>query len=111
MDADRTIATDESNYSLLHRTSRLGISATMTWEIPELFGVARLPEYGISYLSDNVGLLQFVRSDSVVKGAVTAVKSRASEHDAWIRVFDITREGITVGSTFSDDQIWTLTWE
>ena len=49
-------------YSLTQRLSRAGISPIMTSEIPELFQVGRLAEYGISHLSDNVVLLQYLRS-------------------------------------------------
>jgi circadian clock protein KaiC len=39
-------------YSLLQRCARANISVMMTQEVPELFGVTRLSEYGISHLSD-----------------------------------------------------------
>ena len=50
-------------YSLTQRLSRAGISPIMTSEIPDLFHVGRLAEYGISHLSDNVILLQYLRAD------------------------------------------------
>ncbi len=46
-------------YSLLQRCARNNISVTMTLEVPELFGITRLSEFGISHLSDNVVMLQF----------------------------------------------------
>ena len=49
-------------YSLLQRTAHAGIGVFMTQEVAELFGVTRLSEYGISHLSDNVVLLQFLRA-------------------------------------------------
>ncbi len=53
----------EYMYSLLQRCALGGISLMMTQEVPELFGLIRLSEYGISHLSDNVVLLQFLRGD------------------------------------------------
>ena len=50
-------------YSLTQRLSRAGISPIMTSEIPDLFHVGRLAEYGISHLSDNVILLQYLRAE------------------------------------------------
>src|SRR4029450_11980827 len=47
-------------YSLTQRFSRAGISPIMTSEIPELFHVGRLAEYGISHLSENGVLLQYL---------------------------------------------------
>ena len=43
-------------YSLTQRLSRGGVSPR-TSELPDLFHVGRLAEYGISHLSDNVILL------------------------------------------------------
>jgi circadian clock protein KaiC len=51
-------------YSLMQRLSRAGISPIMTTEIPDLFHVRRLAEFGISHLSDNVILLQYLRCGS-----------------------------------------------
>jgi hypothetical protein len=51
-------------YSLTQRLSRAGISPVMTSETPDLFNIDRLAEYGISHLSDNVVVLQYLRADS-----------------------------------------------
>lgn len=105
----RAAVTDELRfreyvYSLLQRLSRQQVSVMMTQEVPELFGVTRLSEYGISHLSDNVVLLQFLRGESQVKRAITVLKTRASEHDPRIRQFEITSEGFILGEGFPVDQ-------
>jgi circadian clock protein KaiC len=84
-------------YSLTQRLSRRGISPIMTSELPDLFQVGRLAEYGISHLSDNVILLQYLRASSRLVRTVTVLKSRASAHDPEIREFDITSDGIVLG--------------
>lgn len=84
-------------YSLTQRLSRAGISPIMTSEIPDLFHVGRLAEYGISHLSDNVILLQYLRASSRLLRTVTILKSRASAHDPEIREFEITPDGIVLG--------------
>jgi circadian clock protein KaiC len=84
-------------YSLTQRLSRGGISPIMTSEIPDLFHVDRLAEYGISHLSDNVILLQYLRAQSRLLRIVTVLKSRASAHDPEIREFDISPAGIVLG--------------
>jgi circadian clock protein KaiC len=78
----------------------------MTQEVAELFGVTRLSEYGISHLSDNVVLLQFLRGESRVKRALTVLKTRASSHDPRILEFEITSNGIELGEQFADEQSW-----
>jgi len=91
-------------YSLLQRFSRASVSVLMTQEVPQLFGVTGLSEVGISHLSDNVVLLQYLPSHSEVKRAASVLKTRASQHDPYIRQYDITKDGFTVGKPFPDGQ-------
>ena len=93
-------------YSLLQRTTRAGVSVFMTQEVPDLFGVSSLSEWGISNLSDNVVLLQFLRGESRIRRALTVMKTRASGHDPRILEFEITPKGIELGGEFADDQSW-----
>ncbi len=83
-------------YSLLQRCANQQISLMMSQEIPALFGISHLSEDGISHLSDNVILLQFVPRDGQLRRAVTVLKTRASRHDPDIREFTITPEGIVL---------------
>ena len=76
----------------------------MTQEVPELFGTSHLSEYGISHLSDNVILLQFLRGDSQLKRALTVLKARGSGHDASTREYDITTGGVSLGGRFDPGQ-------
>ena len=90
-------------YSLTQRLSRAGISSVLTSEIPDLFRVGRLAEYGISHLSDNVILLQYLRADARLLRTVTILKSRASAHDPQIREFEITPDGIVLGEPIASE--------
>ena len=92
-------------YSLTQRLSRAGISTILTSEIPDLFHVGRLAEYGISHLSDNVILLQYLRAESRLLRTVTVLKSRASAHDPEIREFDITPDGIVLGDPIRSNHV------
>jgi circadian clock protein KaiC len=83
-------------YSLTQRLSRQGVSPIMTSELPDLFHVGRIAEYGISHLSDNVILLQYRRADTRLRRTVTVLKSRATAHDPDVREFDITSDGIVL---------------
>ena len=91
-------------YSILQRFARANISVMFTQEVPELFGISRLSEYGISRLSDNVLLLQFLRGHSEIKRAITVLKTRGSAHQQQIRQFDITPNGFILGDQFQADQ-------
>lgn len=90
----------EFMYSLIQRFSRQGVSLFMTSELPELFHATRLSEFGVSHLSDNVVLLQYVRNESTVERAITVLKTRASRHDPEIRRYAITPQGIVLGERF-----------
>ena len=67
----------EYMYSLVQRFSRQGVSVFMTSELPDLFHVRRLFEFGVSHLSDNVVLLQYTRDGATVRRALTVLKTRA----------------------------------
>jgi circadian clock protein KaiC len=73
----------------------------MSQETPGLFGISELSEEGISHLTDNVILLQFVRQDARLDRALTVLKTRASRHDPDVREFTITPEGIVLGEPLS----------
>jgi circadian clock protein KaiC len=91
----------ECIYSLLQRCARANISVIMTQEVPDLFEITRLSEYGISHLSDNVVLLQFLRGDSELKRAITVLKTRGSAHEQHLRQYAITADGVTLGDPFA----------
>lgn len=91
-------------YSLLQRLVRANVSVMITQEVPDLFGVSRLSEYGISHLSDNVILLQFLRGNSELKRALTVLKTRGSAHQSHIRQYEITSDGLILGEQFALDQ-------
>ena len=94
----------ELMYSLAERLSRRGVSLLMTHESVDLFRVSRLSEIGISHLSDNVVVLQYLRTESEVKRGLLVLKTRASEHHPEIREFKIRPEGIVLGDKFDIDQ-------
>ena len=87
----------EFMYSLVQRCSRTGVSLLLTFETLELFKVTRLSEVGMSHISDNVVLLQHIHDGATMKRALTVLKTRGSTHEAAIRQFDISSDGITLG--------------
>ena len=90
----------EYMYSLTQRFSRAGISVLMTSELPDLFTITRLSEYGVSHLSDNVILLQYIRDGSRIRRALTVLKSRATGTlPRGARVHDRRLRGIALGDT------------
>jgi circadian clock protein KaiC len=93
----------EYTYSLVHRFSRQGVGLMMTYEVPELFGLTRLTEYGASHLSDNVVLLQYRDVESTIARTITILKTRASHHDPRVQDFQITADGIVLARPTSPE--------
>ncbi|OJF14235.1 ATPase domain-containing protein [Couchioplanes caeruleus] len=84
-------------YSMLNHCSREGISVLLTFETPELYGQTALSEFGVSHLSDNVILLQYLRKQSMAARALTVLKTRASSHLPQTHEFEITADGVVIG--------------
>jgi len=86
----------EFMYSLAQRLSRQGITLLSTYETPGLPGDGRLPEFALSYLADNVITLAYHRDHGAMSRTLAVTKARASRHDAAIRPFIISADGISL---------------
>jgi circadian clock protein KaiC len=84
----------EYTYSLVRRLSRRGVGLMMTYEVPELFGLTRLPEHDASHISDNVVLLGYQAVNGSIARTITVLKTRAGHHDPRVQEFQITAGGI-----------------
>jgi circadian clock protein KaiC len=108
---DLAAATDDTRfrdfmYSFVQYLAVNGISAFMTHEIRDLFSTTVFSRYGISHMSDNVLLLNFVRADTEIKRSIAVIKTRASSHDPGMRQFLITPDGIVIGEPFAGVAPW-----
>jgi circadian clock protein KaiC len=103
----------EYMYSLMHRCARQQISLLMTQELPDLFGVSRLSDFGVSHLSDNVVLLQYIADTGRLRRAITVLKTRASAHEPITHEFEINENGLVligpIYATFSGEVAPTTT--
>jgi circadian clock protein KaiC len=84
----------EYMYSLVQRCARQQISLLMTQELPDLFGTTRLSDNGISHLSDNVIILQYLAGTRHLRRGITVLKTRASSHETTTHEFTINDQGI-----------------
>ncbi len=69
----------------------------MIVEVPELFQLRRISEQGLSHLSDNVILLQYVQDGSRLARAITVLKTRAARHEPIAHRYEITERGLVLG--------------
>jgi len=88
-------------FSLSQRCARAGISLMMVVEVPDLFQLRRISEHGISHLTDNVVLLQYVQEGPELARALTVLKTRAMRHRPVVHRYDITDEGFVLGDVLS----------
>jgi circadian clock protein KaiC len=84
-------------FSLTQRFTRSGISLMLIVEVANLFQLDRISEHGVSHLSDNVILLQYVQRGAEVLRALTVLKTRAMKHEPTVRQYTITQEGFQLG--------------
>jgi circadian clock protein KaiC len=84
-------------YSLVQRCTRAGISLMMIVEVPDLFQLRRVSDEGMSHLTDNVVLLQYVREGPELLRALTVLKTRAMHHRPMVRRYEITSKGFVLG--------------
>ena len=84
-------------YSLVQRCARKGISLMMIVEVPELFQLRKISEQGLSHLSDNVVLLQYVQDGSRLARAITVLKTRAAHHEPVAHRYEIGHNGLELG--------------
>ncbi len=83
--------------SLTQRFTRAGVSLMLIVEVPNLFQLDRISEHGISHLSDNVILLQYVQEGAELARALTVLKTRAMKHQPTVHRYTITSEGFQLG--------------
>jgi len=93
-------------YSFVQTMATKRVSLLLTSEIRDLFASSHLTEFGISHMADNVILLHYLREESEVKRAITALKTRASSHEQSIRQFTIDAAGLHIGKEFSPKTVF-----
>ena len=84
-------------FSLTQRLSRNGVSLMLLVEVNDLFHLDRISDHGISHLSDNVILLQYVQNGAELLRALTVLKTRAMKHEPTVHQYTITNEGFMLG--------------
>jgi circadian clock protein KaiC len=83
-------------YTLLQHCVTTGVSLMLTLETAH-GGSPGGSDYGVSNLSDNVVMLEMQRRDGRTVHTISVLKTRASNHDAAIREFRVTDNGIVLG--------------
>jgi len=92
----------KETYRLIMYLKTQGLSSLLLFEAPQLIGaVGPLTDAGTSFLVDSIILLKPVEIESSIRKVVGILKMRGSDHDKNLREYEITSDGIVVGSSLS----------
>ncbi len=81
----------------------MGVTVILVNEIFSITGVqARVTEYGLSYLADNIIMLRYLELRGELRKSIGVLKKRAGSFERTLRDFEITAKGVVVGSPLSD---------
>ncbi|MGX4643804.1 RAD55 family ATPase [Massilia sp. SYSU DXS3249] len=90
---------NEALYRMSAVLNARGVTVIMTSELEDRFSDLRFSPYGSAVLVDCVIMQRYMEYQSEFHTLISVVKLRGSKHSRQIRTFDITEEGIVIGTT------------
>lgn len=89
----------ERVHALCRYLTNMGVTVILVNEVMSLTGPqARVSEYGVSYVADNVILLRYIELDGELRKTVGVLKKRAGNFEQTLRDFQLGPDGIQVGA-------------
>ena len=82
------------------KMKQMGTLITAT--TPFLMGGTSVTEANISTITDAIILLRYVEVNAEMRRGITVLKMRGSEHEKFIREYQIDKNGIHIGATFKN---------
>jgi circadian clock protein KaiC len=92
----------ESLYRMVGALTGSGVTVFMTVEVAESFTDLRFSTDLISFLTDDLILQRYVELEGRMRKVMTVVKMRGSDHSKDLRLYDVTPDGLVIGSTMYD---------
>ncbi|WP_366658540.1 ATPase domain-containing protein [Fodinicurvata sp. EGI_FJ10296] len=88
----------ERVHALCRYLINMGVTVVLVNEIFTIAGSqARVTEYGLSYVADNIIMLRYIELDGELRKTIGVLKKRAGSFEKALREFDITPDGLQVG--------------
>ncbi len=85
-------------HALCRYLVNMGVTVVLVNEIFSITGTqARVTEYGLSYVADNIIMLRYIELDGELRKTIGVLKKRAGSFEKALREFDITHNGLKVG--------------
>jgi circadian clock protein KaiC len=92
----------ESLFRMVAALSGLGVTVLMTSELEDRYTDLRFSPYGTAFLTDAIVVQRYIEIASRLGRVMSVVKVRGSAHSTEIRQFEITDEGIAIGTRIDD---------
>jgi circadian clock protein KaiC len=88
----------ESLYRMISVLTSMGVTILMTAELEDRYTDLRFSSYGNAFLADAIILQRYTELDGQFRRVMSVVKVRGSAHSKDICLFDISNDGIQIGS-------------
>ena len=88
----------ERVHALCRYLVNMGVTVVLVNEVFTITGnQARVTEYGLSYVADNIIMLRYIELDGELRKTIGVLKKRTGSFEKVLREFDITSDGLMVG--------------
>lgn len=85
-------------HALCRYLINMGVTVVLVNEVFTITGSqARVTEYGLSYVADNIIMLRYIELDGELRKTIGVLKKRTGSFEKALREFDITPDGLQVG--------------
>ena len=88
----------ESLYRMIGALTGIGVTVLSTVELPESFTDLVFSPHAISFLTDDIIRLRYVEIEGQLRKVLTIVKMRGGNHSKDICEYEITSDGMRIGS-------------
>jgi len=94
----------ESLYRLVTLLTDMGVTVLMTAEMADNYTELRFSPHGNAFLADAILMQRYVEMKGKLRRALSVVKVRGSAHSDDIHLYDITADGIAIGTSLNQFQ-------
>jgi circadian clock protein KaiC len=84
--------------------SQIGVTVIIINEVPNIVGDFKATGFGVSYLADNIIILNYIEYRSQLKKTIGVLKKRLSGFESYLRELSIGEYGIEVGEPLTQLQ-------
>ncbi|GAA0245538.1 ATPase domain-containing protein [Haladaptatus pallidirubidus] len=92
----------ETMQALCRYLKNMGVTVILITEHDSMTGQVKATGEGISYLADNIIILQHLELEGELRKAIGVLKKRTSDYERFLRKFSITENGIKVGKPMNN---------